>query len=300
MKGAQLGMSTTALVRAMWMLTTFRHHGHPDDAHRPRRGQVHPGPASTRSSVAPSTCSTASSTSTRSCRSSSWSHPGQLEGRRQRGQAVEVPRSTIYFSGASTEKDAVSMDADLLVHDEEDLSDPQIIDQFEHRLDASRFGWKVHLSTPRLPGAGIDAVFQTTDKRRWLVRCPGAPPSSRWRSRVGPGRMPTSSPTRPTGPRRLAALGARWATGTVLLPPLRPQPDTRGPRRRTLGPRGADAGASAWLRHQPARGALVGRRQDPPLVQEASLALGLLEPHDGHPLGRGHDAYHRGRHPVTL
>jgi hypothetical protein len=68
--------------------------------------------------------------------------------------------------GASNEKDAVAMDADLLVHDEEDLSDPQIVDQFEHRLDASRFGWRFHLSTPRLPGPA-DAVFQDRRRAGW-------------------------------------------------------------------------------------------------------------------------------------
>ena len=172
MKGAQLGMSTTALVRAMWMLTTFATtaiYTMPTarDVGKFTQGRINPIVRSSQylldrivdvDSVMQKQFVVA---------------PGQLDKRQQRGLAVEVPRSTIYFSGASAEKDAVAMDADLLVHDEEDLSDPQIIDQFEHRLDASRFGWKVHLSTPRLPGAGIDAVFGTTDKRRWMVRCPG-------------------------------------------------------------------------------------------------------------------------------
>jgi hypothetical protein len=172
MKGAQLGMSTTALVRAMWMLTSFAStaiYTMPTarDVGKFTQGRINPIVRSSQylldriidvDSVMQKQFVVA---------------PGQLEGRRQRGLAFEGPRSTIYFSGASSEKDAVSIDADLLIHDEEDLSNPQIVDQFEHRLDASRFGWKFHLSTPRLPGAGIDAVFQLTDKRRWLVRCPG-------------------------------------------------------------------------------------------------------------------------------
>jgi hypothetical protein len=172
MKGAQLGMSSTALVRAMWMLTTFPTTAiwtmpTARDVGKFTQGRINPIIRGSQylldrivdvDSVMQKQFLVA---------------PGRKEGPRQRGLASVDPRSTIYFSGASTEKDAVSMDADLLVHDEEDLSDPQIIDQFEHRLDASRFGWRFHLSTPRLPGAGIDAVFQITDRRRWLVRCPG-------------------------------------------------------------------------------------------------------------------------------
>ena len=208
MKGAQLGMSTTALVRAMWLLTSFATtaiYTMPTarDVGKFTQGRINPIVRSSQylldriidvDSVMQKQFVVA---------------PGQLEERRQRGLALEGPRSTIYFSGASSEKDAVSIDADLLIHDEEDLSNPQIVDQFEHRLDASRFGWKFHLSTPRLPGAGIDAVFALTDKRRWLVRCAAARPSSRWRSRVGPGRMPTSSPTRPAGPRPTGCAGSR-------------------------------------------------------------------------------------------
>jgi hypothetical protein len=172
MKGAQLGMSTTALVRAMWLLTSFPStaiYTMPTarDVGKFTQGRINPIVRSSQylldriidvDSVMQKQFVVA---------------PGQVEERRQRGLAFEGPRSTIYFSGASSEKDAVSIDADLLIHDEEDLSNPQIVDQFGHRLDASRFGWTFHLSTPRLPGAGIDAVFQGTDRRRWLVRCPG-------------------------------------------------------------------------------------------------------------------------------
>lgn len=80
--------------------------------------------------------------------------------------------STIYFSGAQTEKDPTTVDADLLIHDEEDRSNPQIIEQFESRLDHSRYKWKMRLSTPTVPGAGIDRAFRKTDQRAWLIRCP--------------------------------------------------------------------------------------------------------------------------------
>ena len=82
-------------------------------------------------------------------------------------------RSTIHFTGSSSVTDPVSTPADMLIHDEEDLSDPRIIAQFTSRLDHSRYGAKFRLSTPRLPGAGIDRTWQASDQRHWLIRCPG-------------------------------------------------------------------------------------------------------------------------------
>jgi hypothetical protein len=83
------------------------------------------------------------------------------------------PRSTIHFTGSSSATDPVSTPADMLIHDEEDLSDPRIISQFTSRLDHSRHGSRFRLSTPRLPGAGIDRVWRTTDQRHWHIPCPG-------------------------------------------------------------------------------------------------------------------------------
>ena len=208
MKGAQLGMSSTALVRAMWLLTSFPTtviYTMPTarDVGKFTQGRINPIVRSSQylldriidvDSVMQKQFVVA---------------PGQLEERRQRGLAYEGPRSTIYFSGASSEKDAVSIDADLLIHDEEDLSNPQIVDQFEHRLDASRFGWKFHLSTPRLPApASTQCSRPQTSAAGWSA-VQGARPSSRWRSRVGPGHMQTSSRIRPAGPRETGCVGSR-------------------------------------------------------------------------------------------
>ncbi|MGV0985090.1 MAG: phage terminase large subunit family protein [Limnohabitans sp.] len=174
MKGAQLGLSTTAIIRALWMLTTFPStviYTFPSSADVGKYTQGRINPIIRGSQYLLDRIFDVDSTMQKQFRVIT---PGQMEEeQRKRGRAWNGPRGTVYFSGAMSEKDAVSIDADMLVHDEEDLSDPQIIEQFEHRLDASRFRWRFRLSTPRLPGVGIDRVFADTDKRRWMVRCPG-------------------------------------------------------------------------------------------------------------------------------
>lgn len=174
MKGAQLGLSTTAIIRSAWMLTTFPVtvvYTFPSvtDVAKYTQGRINP--IIRGSQYLLDRIIDVDSVMQKQFRVIEPSRMEEMQ--RTRGQAWTGSRSVIYFSGAAQEKDAVSIDADLLVHDEEDLSDPQVIEQFEHRLDASRFGWRFRLSTPRLPGDGIDRVFADTDKRRWLVRCPG-------------------------------------------------------------------------------------------------------------------------------
>lgn len=65
------------------------------------------------------------------------------------------------------------LDVDKLINDEIDLSDPEMLVQYPSRLDASR--WKIHhrLSTPTVAGYGIDALYDRTDAKEWMVRCPG-------------------------------------------------------------------------------------------------------------------------------
>jgi hypothetical protein len=167
MKGAQLGMSTAAMVRAFWMLTTFPStviYTMPTVGFVSQHTASRINPIITQSAYLQDRIVNVDSVAQKQFVVA----PGA-------GSSVngDLPRSTIYFRGATTDKDAVSVDADMLIHDEEDISDPSVIEQFESRLDASNFRWKFRLSTPRLPGTGIDRVFQATDRRRWLIRCSG-------------------------------------------------------------------------------------------------------------------------------
>lgn len=87
--------------------------------------------------------------------------------------------STLYFTSGSSVREAQARDADFLVHDEEDRSDPEAIEQYRSRLSGpGQFRWVARLSTPTVPGYGIDRAYRQSDMRHWLIKCPGCGESS--------------------------------------------------------------------------------------------------------------------------
>jgi len=65
------------------------------------------------------------------------------------------------------------LDVDYLVNDEVDLSNQDHLEQYISRLDASKFGQHHRLSTPTIDDFGIDALYKISDKKIWLIKCPG-------------------------------------------------------------------------------------------------------------------------------
>lgn len=163
LKGAQLGFSTLSIVRTLWAVTRFpiaAIYTFPttDDVSRFTAARINP-------IVLSSSFLTDRILNVNSVRMKQFAL--QPVASNPHGAT-----STIYFNGAQNEKDATTADADLLIHDEEDKSNPQIIEQYESRLDHSKYKWKIRLSTPSMPGAGIDRAFRASDQRQWLLRCP--------------------------------------------------------------------------------------------------------------------------------
>lgn len=89
---------------------------------------------------------------------------------RQKG-IYQVEDSFAYFTG-STEGDATSIPADILVHDELDLTDQQMIGLFQSRLQMSKFKIRQQFSTPTYHGYGIDAAISVSDQFEYFTRCP--------------------------------------------------------------------------------------------------------------------------------
>ena len=83
----------------------------------------------------------------------------------------EIAESRIYFQGSWTERSALSVPADLLWIDELDRCRPDVLEMYEDRLFASKYKWKRFLSTPTYPKFGIDALYEKSDQRVWMVRC---------------------------------------------------------------------------------------------------------------------------------
>ncbi len=84
----------------------------------------------------------------------------------------QIGSSFIYFRGAWSERQAISVDSDMNVHDELDFSKPDIIDMYKERMSHSKYKLFLALSTPTIPEFGIDYLFNRSDKKEWFVECP--------------------------------------------------------------------------------------------------------------------------------
>ena len=170
-KGAQMGFSTMSIIRSLWAVTTF-----PMSViySFPTKGDVSTFTAARINPIiAASTYLSDRIQNFDSVGMKQFARVPRAEQKRLQSLGHQVSYSTIYFNGAQNPKDATSVDADLLIHDEEDRSDPQTIEEYQSRLYASRFKWLIRLSTPTYPGAGIDRQWRRSDMRHWLIQCSG-------------------------------------------------------------------------------------------------------------------------------
>jgi hypothetical protein len=78
---------------------------------------------------------------------------------------------TVVFRGSESVRGLESVDADHMVFDEYDLLEHDNIPVAERRTGASLFGYKRRIGWPSVPGWGIDALYEESDQRQWMVRC---------------------------------------------------------------------------------------------------------------------------------
>lgn len=83
----------------------------------------------------------------------------------------EIGRSFVYFRGAWSERQAISVDSDFNIHDEVDFSKPDIIEIYQERLSHSKHKLFLAFSTPTIPEFGVDYLFNRSDKKEWFVIC---------------------------------------------------------------------------------------------------------------------------------
>lgn len=83
-----------------------------------------------------------------------------------------VGDSMIFYRGTFTAKQAMMIPSGLNIHDEVDASDPNVIVQYENRLQAQEDGgWRWYFSHPSLSGHGVDIYWQQSDKKEWFITC---------------------------------------------------------------------------------------------------------------------------------
>jgi DNA-directed RNA polymerase subunit RPC12/RpoP len=84
-----------------------------------------------------------------------------------------VGDSMIFYRGTFTSKQAMMIPSGLNIHDEVDASDPNVIVQYENRLQAQEDGgMRWYFSHPSLSGHGVDVYWQQSDKKEWYITCP--------------------------------------------------------------------------------------------------------------------------------
>lgn len=80
-----------------------------------------------------------------------------------------VGTSTIYYRGSWNERQALMISADWLILDEFDRCKQEVLEQYESRLQHSKYGFKSIFSNPSAPDFGVHKHFKRTDQKMWFV-----------------------------------------------------------------------------------------------------------------------------------
>lgn len=77
--------------------------------------------------------------------------------------------NTIYYQGSWTERAALMITAKKLVVDEYDRCKPQIVEQYDSRLQSIADPRKAFFSNPSIPDFGIDKLYKQSDQKKWHI-----------------------------------------------------------------------------------------------------------------------------------
>lgn len=84
----------------------------------------------------------------------------------------KVGRSYLYLRGGWSTASLLSFPADMMIIDEFDQMVPKSIVLARRRMNASLLGFEVDLSTPTIPGRGINAMYMQSDQQVYKQECP--------------------------------------------------------------------------------------------------------------------------------
>lgn len=83
----------------------------------------------------------------------------------------KVNESFLFLRSAWESNLGEGVDADGVTFDEKDRMKPNIEVAFKESLSSSAYGLLREVSTPTLPGRGVDASYMNSDQQEWFVRC---------------------------------------------------------------------------------------------------------------------------------
>lgn len=78
-------------------------------------------------------------------------------------------QNTIYYQGSWTERAALMITAKKLVVDEYDRCKPDIVEQYDSRLQSVSNPKKAFFSNPSAPDFGVDKFYKLSDQKKWNV-----------------------------------------------------------------------------------------------------------------------------------
>jgi hypothetical protein len=84
----------------------------------------------------------------------------------------KIRSSFIFFRSGATPKAGEGVDADMVTFDELDRMHKGVTVAFNESLSSSTYGYRRDVSTPSLPGVGVNESFQKSDQRHWFMECP--------------------------------------------------------------------------------------------------------------------------------
>lgn len=84
----------------------------------------------------------------------------------------QIGKSMIYFRGTFSKKAAMMIPADRLQHDEKDSSKLDVVNDYQARLQHSKFKQTHTFSHPSLPEVGVHRDWIKSDQKHWFVQCP--------------------------------------------------------------------------------------------------------------------------------
>lgn len=77
--------------------------------------------------------------------------------------------NTIYYQGSWTERAALMITAKKLVVDEYDRCKPEIVEQYDSRLQSVNNPKKAFFSNPSIPDFGVDKFYKKSDQKKWHI-----------------------------------------------------------------------------------------------------------------------------------
>jgi len=81
----------------------------------------------------------------------------------------------LLIRGANVESELQETNVDVVIYDEYDRMATEFLSDAKHRTDGSKIKRLTYLSTPTVPGHGLDSddMWYASDMMKWFVKCPG-------------------------------------------------------------------------------------------------------------------------------